>query len=799
MKKISCFLILMLLALASVRAADEVTHRQRIASGWQFLRQDMGSIWEVFRPVQAGKPESVPLWEEVRLPHCFNAADAVDPLVNYYQGIGWYRTSLDIANPYLDGHTYLEFEGAGQATQVYVYTTLVGSHVGGYDRWKVDITDAVKDFQTSPDAKRFGGKVPVAVRCDNSRNTERIPSSMSDFNVYGGLYRPVNLLYQPSTALEQIELNTNVATRQMEAVFHIARPSAHAQIVYRLLDPQGNVLVKGQTLEARQSAVRVPIKVSRPQLWDVEHPCLYTLQAEMRVGTDVQTCTTKAGFRSFEFKEHGPFYLNGRRLLLQGTHRHEDHAGVGAAMTDEMIRHEMQQIKDMGANFIRLGHYQQADLVLDLCDSLGILVWEEIPWCRGGLGGKAYQAQAEQMLTQMITQHRNHPAVILWGLGNENDWPGDFPTFDKERIHAFMSHLHQLAHQLDDSRKTTIRRCDFCSDITDVYSPTIWAGWYSGTMKDYREMTEKAIARFPHFLHAEWGGDSHVGRHSERTDLEKVVAGDRNGDWSETYMVKLFDWTLKEQQTMPRLTGAAFWTFKDFSTPLRPVNPIPYVNQKGVVERDGTPKESYYVFQSYWTKKPMIHIFGHSVPYRWGQKDETKEVLVYSNCSQVELFVNGKSQGVRKRNLQDYPATGFHWNVKLAAGDNEIRAVGDHQLTDVIQQKYQAEPWGKPHHIAMTSQSQADGSLLLEAWIEDEKGLKCLDAADVVTFDAIGDVQLCENQGTSTGSRVIQASNGRARIKFYLSETLASQQQAGVLSAHVKGLPTAYYVVNPLR
>ena len=210
------------------------------------------------------------------------------------------------------------------------------------------------------------------------------------------------------------------------------------------------------------------------------------------------------------------------------------------------------------------------------------------------------------MLTNMIEQHRNHPSVILWGLGNENDWPGDFQTFEKDSIRAFMGELHDLAHRLDPTRSTAIRRCEFCKDIVDVYSPTIWAGWYGRRFRNYREMETAGINATTRFLHAEWGGDSHAGRHMEvnketgRKGIDNfdIEAADRNGDWSESYIIRLFDWHLKEQETMPRLTGSLFWTFKDFSTPLRPDNPIPYVNQKGVVQRDGTPKESYYVFQS---------------------------------------------------------------------------------------------------------------------------------------------------------------------------------------------------------
>lgn len=216
------------------------------------------------------------------------------------------------------------------------------------------------------------------------------------------------------------------------------------------------------------------------------------------------------GLRSFEFVKNGPFKLNGERLLIRGTQRHEDHAGVAAAMTDELMRKEMRLIKDLGANFIRLGHFQQSRTILDLCDELGFLVWEEIPWCRGGLGGERYKEQARRMLRNMIDQHRNHPSIIIWGLGNENDWPGDFEEFDKEKIRAFMVELNTLSHALDPSRKTAIRRCDFCKDVVDVYSPSIWAGWYQGPYTTYKDRTLAEMKKVDHFLHMEWGGDSHA-------------------------------------------------------------------------------------------------------------------------------------------------------------------------------------------------------------------------------------------------------------------------------------------------
>ena len=264
-------------------------------------------------------------------------------------------------------------------------------------------------------------------------------------------------------------------------------------------------------------------------------------------------------------------------------------------------------------------------------------------------------------------------------------------------------------------------------------------------------------------------------REHERAGDASLYGGNarasKDGDWSESYMVRLIDWHLKEQETMDWLTGAAYWPFKDFSTPVRPENPVPYVNQKGVVERDLTPKETYYVFQSYWAKKPMIHIYGHTWPIRWGKPEEMKEILVYSNCPQVELIVNGVPQGIKKRNSQDYPAAGLHWNCKLQAGENTVIALskGKAVVADTLRFVYETRTWGKPAQLQAKvthcgGESSGDISMV-EVQLTDAKGVPCLDAVNYIEFGLAGDGQLIENQGTSTGSRKVQAYNGRAAIR----------------------------------
>jgi beta-galactosidase len=794
----------------------------RLIEGWEFIKGDLGGVWEALRSTRMSP---LPVWEKVGLPHCVNAYDAVDPDVAYYQGPMWYRNFLRINNPFPDGRTLLHFEGAGQKTEVYVETQKVGSHIGGYDEFTIDITDAVAAFKNQPrfikddpNGMPTKGLIPVVIRCDNSRDLEMIPSDLSDFNLYGGIYRYLNLVYVPAVSLERVHINSQHQadgrwSLSVQARLYNPRSLAdELSVTITIVDP-ANKTIYSQSRNIRpwgRSATLLETNLTSPVLWSPQSPSLYRCIVTLESPYGRQDVEERFGFRWFEFLDKGPFQLNGQRLLLRGTHRHEDHAGLGQAMTEELMHKEMVLVKEMGVNFIRLGHYQQSRIILDLCDELGILVWEEIPWCRGGLSGVQYKNQARDMLRAMIDQHMNHPAVIIWGLGNEDDWPGDFEIFDREAIRSFMSELNDLAHQLDPGRRTAIRRCDFCKDIVDVYSPSIWAGWYRGRFTEYKDVSRKEMETVDHFLHAEWGGDSHARRHSENPyegliqiketgqaderGMDYLMTGgnaraSRDGNWSESYICDLIDWHLKEQETMDWLTGSAQWIFKDFSTPLRPENPVPYVNQKGVVERDLTKKEAYYVFQSYWTDKPMVRIYAHSWPIRWGKKGEKKLVKVYSNCPEAELFINGVSAGKKQRDSQDFPAAGLRWSVVFNEGANRLKAAGVKdgvEVTDEVTFQYESRTWGKPARLSLDEVSRRDDIVTIRAYLFDDKGVPCLDARDFVRFGLTGDGHLLDNLGTSTGSRYVQLYNGRAEI------SLKTNGGSSTASVTCEGCPTAF-------
>jgi beta-galactosidase len=691
--------------------------------------------------------------------------------------------------------------------------------VGGYDEFVVDITDAsAQAVKSAP----LGVEIPLAVLCDNSRDSETIPSALNDFHRFGGLYRNVTLNYVPAISLERVHVAAGLSRSAIAQVTIKARlrnpASLHdeVQLQIRIFDPKdalvGTAARKLSPWDGE--TVIAEFKLENPELWSPRHPSLYRCEVQLASAHGTMSTAERFGCRYFEFVDHGPFKLNGEQFFLKGTHREEDHSGVGAAMPESLLRQELILMKDMGANFVGLAHHQQSRTVLDLCDELGLLALEEIPWSRGGLGGESYKEQARNMLRAMIDQHYNHPSVILWGVGNENDWPGDFPEFDKEKIRGFVKDLGDEAHRLDPSRPTFLRRCDFCKDLVDVYSPSIWAGWYHGPYTQYKSTVQKERETVSHFLHVEWGAESHARRHSEDPDrlLTRFLSGSgfndrerehlltsgqtaasRDGDWSETYACNLFDWHLKDQQTMPWLAGSAQWIFKDFSTPLRPENPIPHVNQKGLIERDMTLKEGYFVFQSYWEEKPMIHIYGQSWRARWGEPDELKLVKVYSNCETAELFVNGGSQGSKKRNSQDFPAAGLHWLVKFKPGENLLKAVGHTKtatVEDTLLLRYQTDKWGAPARIELREVARDGGRVKVEARLVDGNNAACLDARDRVWFGLTGDGILLDNTGTSTGSRSVELYNGRAEI------SLLRNDGSSVVSVRCKSLPTAFLAVK---
>lgn len=741
-----------------------------INQDWQYLENDI---------VDPAKASQATGWEEINLPHTWNATDATDLAPGYRRSASWYRKQLPVAlNP--DKRYFLYFEGSNMVTEVYLNGRRVGEHTGGYVGFEIELTALVED-----------GLNDLLIRVSNEYNKQLIPSNQSDFFLFGGITRDLWLKTVDNTFISDMNIETPSVSRksgEARVVVEVNGPVAkNHKIQLSVIAPDG-ANVFNQLSNIINGNAELLFDVTMPQLWDVDDPNLYTISATLLDGKkQTDQLTDRFGFRWFEFKDHGPFYLNGRRLLLRGTHRHEEFAGLGAALTNEMHRADMEAIKEMGANFVRLGHYPQDPEVYRACDEFGILVWDELPWCRGGVGDEVWKSNTSRLLTEMIDQNFNHPSVILWSLGNEVYWLPEFEDGDNtEKINAYLSELNELAHRLDPYRKTSIRKYYEGADIVDVFSPSIWSGWYSGTYKNYEQAVNKSLEKYNHFLHMEYGGSSHFGRHSENPitgdgvlnpdeweePINQVEVANiaQSGDWSESYIVDLFDWHLRISETHPEFAGNAQWAFRDFGTPLRPENDIPFMNQKGLMDRAGNPKDAYYVFKSYWSNVPFAYIESHTWTERSGPPDVSRNISVYSNASQVELFLNGRSLGIKKRNINQFPACGLNWEVNFKEGNNQLRALainGENvtTATDQLEVNYSFRKAGKPEELALNYQLLENGNYLVTATAVDSEKSRCLDYEEKVYFQCLTGGKLLENLGTPTGSSVIAMANGKASIE----------------------------------
>ncbi|MFS4417605.1 glycoside hydrolase family 2 protein [Maribacter sp. 2307ULW6-5] len=739
-------------------------------------------------------------WEAIGLPHTWNNLDATDNETGYRRSGSWYRKELFLDK--VDGNKryQLYFEGANITTEVYVNQELAGTHIGGYIGFEIDMTPHLKK-----------GSNLIHIRVDNGYDPDIIPSQKSDFFIYGGIVRDVWLQIKPKVAIGHLKLATP-SVSQERASLQVTVPLTEAvgrdhQLSVELIDSAGEV-VRTKTTRVRGTLNVIDIKgIANPQLWDTADPNLYDVKVTLlRSGTPVDQVSERVGFRWFKFEKNGPFYLNGKRVLLRGTHRHEEHAGVGAAMSNDQHRKDIEQIKEIGANFLRLAHYPQDPEVYRACDELGILVWDELPWCRGGMGGEVWQANTKRMLGEMIDQNYNHPSIIIWSLGNEMYWLPDFEGGDDTtKMNAFLTELNALAHEMDPSRKTAIRKYYEGADIVDVFSPSIWSGWYSGSYKSYQKAIDTYKPKYNHFLHTEYGGSSHVGRHSENPITgegiiksegweeaivqTKVANIAQIGDWSESYIVDLFDWYLRISEQDSTFVGNAQWAFKDFGTPLRPENDIPYMNQKGLVDRNGKPKDAYYVFKSYWSKDPFVYIESKTWTERQGPKDKQRSINVFSNCDEVHLTLNGTDLGKRKRDITKFPASGLVWDLDFEEGENELIATGHTDrgvVQDTLRVNYRHQRNGSAKALELEYEPLDNGRYLVTAIAVDANGLRCLDYEDKVYFQTLEGGKSLKHQGTPTGSEVIGMANGKASIEVIPDDTDAAVKVM-VLNQNFKG------------
>jgi beta-galactosidase len=635
--------------------------------GWKFHRADVADAHR--------NNFNDTAWQRTNLPHTWNVEDPWDDEPGYYRGAGWYRRELSIAN--LTGKRFfLYFEGANQVADVYVNGTKVGAHIGGYSAFAFDVTDA---------ARR--GKNIIAARVDNSFS-EDIPPLTADFNFYGGIYRDVWLITADdvhfdvtdhassgvrittpaiaagdgSVSVEGTVANTSSRRRTVEVV-SIVRDHAKRKVAET--SSRIDIDTRGSGKFSHTA------RIDAPRLWSTDSPYLYTVTNVIREsGRPVDEIVQPLGFRWFSFDGEKGFSLNGKPLRLRGTNRHQDYLGLGNAVPDRLHVRDMQIIKDAGFNFVRLAHYPQDPSVLEACDRLGLLVWEETPLVNYITKSVAFAENSERMVREMIRQHRNHPSVILWGYMNEiflrvpNGRDDLYPaTVELAKV------LNRVAKEEDPTRPTTIAfhgndvyNRTGLGDIPDVIGWNLYQGWYSATVEDFGKFLDDQHRRFPlrPLIVSEYGANGDQRLHSNAP---------RRFDSTIDYQRFFHESYVAQMEARPYLAGSAIWNQFDFGSEYRGET-IPHLNQKGMYTFDRRPKDIHYFYKAKLSKQNVLHIAVRDHPKRSGVPGTSDRIAIFSNLSSIELFLNGRSLGTKPFNNSRH----LTWEIDWKAGPNVLTA-----------------------------------------------------------------------------------------------------------------------------
>ncbi len=625
---------------------DIIRHKIDFNQDWKFIRQDVKDAHKMSFNEEG--------WQNISIPHCWNNFDVYDMrneydgyeiYHGYYRGIGWYRKSFTLDASLKENKIFLQFEAANQIADVWVNDNFVGRHVGGYTGFQFDITDYVQ----------FGSlKNHLAVKVDNSYNYD-VPPHTADFVMYGGIYRDVRLLVTDKLYVKDIFItspevsddsaNVNVKTQ----VINDSQKETEVVLLTNVVSSQSEIVasMKNQMIIKPGSAYQfdqTSPDIKYPILWSPDNPYLYTIYSTIYIdGKVIDEIATQFGFRYFSFDADKGFFLNGKALKLRGVNKHQDYLGMGNAVPNQLLVRDVEIIKEMGANFIRLAHYPHDPVVLDACDKIGLVVWEEIPLVNG-IGGDKFAENTKLMMQEMIERDRNHASIILWGITNESLM--GFANKDQvPKLYKLLKELNDIAHHEDSSRLTVQAHNHFkdisIAGITDVIGRNRYYGWYEGVFEDFEKVMEQEHRDHPDWkiIISEYGVGSKLGYH---------VDSPKEFDFSEEYQQAFHEHYWKIINERPWIAGSAIWNAFDFGSFVKRGN-IPRINQKGLFDMARRPKDVYYFYQSQWTAEPMVYIVSHTRKNYTGPANGTRKIKVYSNGDSVELFLNGKSLGIKPK------------------------------------------------------------------------------------------------------------------------------------------------------
>lgn len=586
--------------------------------------------------------------EPVTLPHTWNAVDGQDGGNDYYRGSCTYALQLPAIRLPEGGRAVLQFDGVAMTAVVNLNGQKVAEHKGGYSTFRVDITDVLQDTNN------------LTVEVDNSDNDTVYPQK-ADFTFYGGIYRDVTLHILPAAHFA-MEENGAVPVKVTPVVTDLATRRCEVTVEALVVDADRvRFSLDGQEMSApvENGTAKAVFTLENARLWNgLDDPYLYTVTASLDNG---ETQSARFGCRKFEIDPQEGFFLNGRSYPLRGVSRHQDRKGVGVAITKEMMEEDLALILEMGANTIRLAHYQHAQAFYDLCDEKGLVIWAEIPYITMHMHNG--RANTLTQMEELIVQNYNHPCIAVWGLSNEITAASPVNEELLENHRA----LNDLAHRLDPTRPTTMANV-FMLEITspileipDVNSYNLYFGWYLGELDQNDDFFDEYHAKYPDRCigFSEYGADANPAYQTSAPE---------RGDYTETYQCVYHEHMAKMIADRPWLWATHVWNMFDFAADGRDEGGKNGENQKGLVTFDRKiKKDAFYLYKAYWSKEAFVHTCGSRYVDR---AEDVTEVKVYSNLPEVALYVDGRLQETKQGDKVftfRVPITGKH-SIEARAG-----------------------------------------------------------------------------------------------------------------------------------
>ncbi|MFR3643427.1 glycoside hydrolase family 2 protein [Phocaeicola coprophilus] len=633
-------------------------------------------------------------WEQVNVPHTWNADDMQKKTNSFYAGVAYYRKHYVFPESLEGKRLFLRFEGVGACAEVYVNGYLVGTHKGAYSAFVCEIGSQV----------RLGEENEIVVKADNAARPDVIPVNHALFGVYGGIYRPVWLIVtEPCNIVVNDYASPGVYITQKNVSKQSADVSVRVKLDNATLAPaalelenaiytrEGKLVkVHRQSFELTPQGVQNYVsdfKISHPHLWQGrEDPYLYKVVSRLKQdGQVIDEVIQPLGLRKYEAVAGKGFFLNGKKYPMYGVTRHQDWWGMGSALTNREHDFDLEQIMEVGATTVRFAHYQQSDYIYSRCDTLGLIIWAEIPFVNRVTGQE--WDNVHQQMRELIRQSFNHPSIYVWGIHNEVYHPHGYTA-------ALTQSVHDLC-KLEDPDRYTVAVNGYghaehpVNGNTDIQGMNRYFGWYEKKIQDIKPWIEKMEKEYPwqRLMLTEYGADANI---EHQTELLGDALNWGSDFYPETFQTKTHEYQWGVISQHPYILASYLWNMFDFAVPQWKRGGVDARNMKGLITFDRKiRKDAFYWYKANWSKEPVLYLTQRRNTER--ERRETS-VTVYSNLGTPRVFLNGRElDGVRKG------YTDVHYifdQVTLAEGRNVLRAVivsDGKEYTDEIVWNYSGE------------------------------------------------------------------------------------------------------------